>query len=92
MTAKIKEWSKHPEIKMEIDLIGGLAASAYSIGPFKAEPLKVGSGNYLKGGKMVCPVTSKQDAAKTATLKLLFRDGATEVDLPFAVETVEVKN
>ena len=57
------------------------------------KPLEgAGRGNYLKGGKMVYLVTAKQDAAQTATLKLHFRDGATEVDLPFAVETVEVKN
>lgn len=149
-TAEIRDWSDHSEIKVKVDLIGGLAATAYSIGPFKADPIKVdgkefepeikdpllaarglavdfkrkkisetglqlevsiardakgfvkfelvgadgkplekvGSGSFSTGKKMTYLVTAKEAALKSATLKLLFRDGGKKIDLPFTVETV----
>ncbi len=39
---------------------------------------------------MTYVVTAKKDALKFATLKLLFRDGGKEIELPFTVESVKV--
>ena len=47
-TAKIQKWSGHDTFKVQVELIGGLAATAYSVGPFKADPVSV-------GGKQIKP-------------------------------------
>lgn len=41
-TASSRSWTKHDEIELQVDLVGGLAATAYSVGPFKADPITVG--------------------------------------------------
>lgn len=47
-TAKVQKWSKHDTFKVQVEFIGGLAATAYSVGPFKADPVSV-------GGKQIKP-------------------------------------
>jgi hypothetical protein len=47
-TAKIQKWSDHDTFKVQVELIGGLAATAYSVGPYKADPVSV-------GGKQIKP-------------------------------------